>query len=184
MLHNGPGSRQASRIRAFLGGGGWGIGGKASPSPLSPAPAKPSSPEPPWGLGLVTQQRSPFLHSGQHCRLAEVLPPKTRSPGRSREEEGGRVCAPEASGGTDSCFSHLLIHFRRSWAFERQGPPRRHGILISKRVLIDGEMRITFLRPASCKILSHSWRARTPCGERSPSGTVGLSPVLKENVLF
>lgn len=69
----------------------------------------------------------------------------------------------------------------RAGHFNSQGVLTRHVLLISKRVLIDEEMRITLLGPMSCKILSRILGVSTR--ERFPLGTVGFSPLLKKNVL-
>lgn len=84
---------------------------------------------------------------------------------------------------TNHCFSTSSSISNRAGIFP-QGPLTGHVILISQPWWMGKEIRITFLRPISYKILSHIlgfsffflW-------ELFPFDSVGLSPLLKNNVL-
>lgn len=127
-----------------------------------------------------------------HCRLSQqpLWPPTPSTPSKyisteragSWEEEGSHVRAPEASWGKP-LFLYLFIHFKQGWHFPSGSTDRTCDFDIP--ALVDGEGNENNFPQA--KIIqdskSHSWLFFFfSSWELFPFGSVGLSPLLKNNV--
>lgn len=150
-------------------------GGRRNQAELSWDPVRSS------GFGLHRTDMPPPSPSPSTPQVFRGPPTEKQTPWKSWGwgQKGSSADAPEAA--WDKAVFPPVNPFQTGLGILTLESTTRHVILISKIVLVDGEMRITFLRPMSCKILGHipgffPW-------ELFPLGSAGLSPSPKKNAL-